>query len=1098
MALPALLAGGSRALATGSRVAKTANVGRRLLGMDPKKNKENETESDNLSSIIIRPASSLIPTTLNQRVSQTSQPPIDVKSSPSSSKSTLEEDVKYIKDKTIEIDKLLKGSFAQRKKEEAALRKERSAARRRGKEERFEKGGRRGVMGKVADKAKKPFSGIWEGIKNYLTAVLLGWLAVRLAPLLPKLLDLAKFIAPAIEFVLDAAGFLLNGLVTFIDWGYKAYDATRGFIKVLGGEDAAKIFDKFSGIFNTAMNLALILAMAGAAGGGFGMGGRAGGGRGPTMGLGTAAARPRPGQGLRPKVTTTGGRGAGRPDIRSPFRDRPRVTTTGGARTGRPDIRSPFRTRPTVTTGAGKVAGELGEKGLKNAAGKFIRPVVKRIPIFGALIDFAIAVALGESLGRAAARATGAGIGSAAGSFLAGAVGTAAGSVVPIAGNLLGGAVGATVGGILGGMVGDWIGGSLYDVLTGKQPKSEKPKSNVKAKAAGGYIDPMSTGDTVAQSYQTGGLAGILGGLTLPPIPKFSIADMSRNVLGRAVGGIKKLFGIFGASSEEQVKERSEPLIELANKVKDVPLIGGAMFAAINLALGNKTDVTVYKAIASQLANFSNLNAFGKVSSSLSKLNLVKMETGGEIASTNVTLTPEDNIIAVNNISTYLKNQFSDLRLDTFVQDKAEEREDKGGEPGGPGGEPGPAIPGTPGVTIGAGSGTAEQRAMLDAISFAEGTRKSYGTVFGGKVIPELEKGEMTIAQVLEMQRTGRFKGIQYIPKNSYNSDATGRYQFMSYVLKEEIAKQGIPKDAKFTPALQDKLILGRISRFRGVTPELLKKEGMSTRVMDKLAPEFASFPYSPKGNASYYGQPVKSPDSIKSAYNKALGTRREQVAKEQQQQKPGGLLGSAQRLFGGGQEQQGPAGDIPKGSVIQWLHGNPNRKGYRSDHGGENNAHDHFSFKSRSAAVNAFKKLKASGYKPYEFEGFTKVGTHSPTGGHFAAVGAPPTYNDTSDGVAFDIPWSTYGSGPIGKTDYAKSDRAAKIVGAAQGGGIVPGGPRTLQKTMSYDKPRTRVVVQPIVTEKQVPVPMPIGGKTKVVVAGGEVNSMADNLFAG
>jgi len=103
----------------------------------------------------------------------------------------------------------------------------------------------------------------------------------------------------------------------------------------------------------------------------------------------------------------------------------------------------------------------------------------------------------------------------------------------------------------------------------------------------------------------------------------------------------------------------------------------------------------------------------------------------------------------------------------------------------------------------------------------------------------------------------------------------------MSYVLEEEIAKQGIPRDAKFTPDLQDKLILGRISRFRGVTPEILKKEGMSTRVMDMLAPEFASFPYSEKGNRSYYGQPVKSPQAIQNAYKKSqqvYGTKLKQI----------------------------------------------------------------------------------------------------------------------------------------------------------------------------------------------------------------------------
>ena len=123
-------------------------------------------------------------------------------------------------------------------------------------------------------------------------------------------------------------------------------------------------------------------------------------------------------------------------------------------------------------------------------------------------------------------------------------------------------------------------------------------------------------------------------------------------------------------------------------------------------------------------------------------------------------------------------------------------------------------------------------------------------------------------------------------------------------------------------------------------------------------------------------------------------------------------------------------------GGVNQWLHGTPGRPGYDAGHAGMTNAHDHFSFTSRAAAVKAYKALKAAGYKPYEFEGYDYVGKHSPTGGHFGPVGAPPTYNDTSDGTAFDIPWSSYGSGPIGQSDYDKSLRAAQIVGAVDSTG--------------------------------------------------------------
>ena len=207
-----------------------------------------------------------------------------------------------------------------------------------------------------------------------------------------------------------------------------------------------------------------------------------------------------------------------------------------------------------------------------------------------------------------------------------------------------------------------------------------------------------------------------------------------------------------------------------------------------------------------------------------------------------------------------------------------------------------PPLPATPllgpnksGQAVG---GTREQRAMLDAISFAEGTNKSYGTLYGGKVIPALEQGKMTLAQVLEMQRTGMYNGQQVYAQDEYDSNATGRYQMMDYMLKEEMQKQNIDPNALFTPELQDQIMLGRIARFRGVTPEKLAQEGMSDSVIDMLAPEFASFP-NLMGDVrygygtSYYGQGGKSADAIKKAYQEAL----------EKQKKSTGLTPSAEDM---------------------------------------------------------------------------------------------------------------------------------------------------------------------------------------------------------
>ena len=101
-----------------------------------------------------------------------------------------------------------------------------------------------------------------------------------------------------------------------------------------------------------------------------------------------------------------------------------------------------------------------------------------------------------------------------------------------------------------------------------------------------------------------------------------------------------------------------------------------------------------------------------------------------------------------------------------------------------------------------------EEKALLDAISFAEGTTSSYGTLFGGTVLPELEKGNYTVGQVIDMSKSKMLPdGITKAGYGTYKgqeSGATGKYQLMGFVLEEEAKKQGIDLNEKFTPDLQD------------------------------------------------------------------------------------------------------------------------------------------------------------------------------------------------------------------------------------------------------------------------------------------------------
>lgn len=328
-----------------------------------------------------------------------------------------------IKVKVIEIDSILKGTLAAEKKKLNESKRQDSSKRREKIEEKLETKPK--AEGDKIKTPSLPRMGFLGWVKNFIGNIILGYFAVRLVDHLPKIIPIVKFLGKATDFVLGVGGKLLDGLVTFIDWGYKAYDATRGFVKNLFGNDGVKQFEQLSGLLNQFLNLALIAGMAAA--GSVGRGGK-----------GKVGAGPRPGT-----------------------RGRPRVTTSGGGRSGGIDIRNPLRQRPKVTMGRG------GNKALLSS----VRPFLKRIPlpVVGALVDFGLSVALGENPGRAAFRAIGAG--------LLGAVGAAAGTVVPVAGNF--------IGGLLGGVAGDAIGGVLYDFFFGSGMPSGKGKT---VKKAGGGV----------------------------------------------------------------------------------------------------------------------------------------------------------------------------------------------------------------------------------------------------------------------------------------------------------------------------------------------------------------------------------------------------------------------------------------------------------------------------------------------------------------------------------------------------------------------------------------------------------------------------------
>ena len=236
--------------------------------------------------------------------------------------------VNTIRVKTIQVDKILKGTLAADKKRLTDKKKEASKQRKDDVEAQLEKkptkDGARFKMPKVL-----PKMGFLGWIKNFIGNILLGFFAVRLVEHLPKLQWVLKGVMAVGEFIIDWGGKILNALVTFVDWGYKLYDGMRQFTGNIFGNSGLKVFDTFMGALNKVLNAVLIIALA----------------------FGRISLNPfnrgKGGPGSK------GGRGPGSKGTR---------TTSGG-------WRNPFRTKPTVTTGGGggflrglgRVGGFLGK-----------------------------------------------------------------------------------------------------------------------------------------------------------------------------------------------------------------------------------------------------------------------------------------------------------------------------------------------------------------------------------------------------------------------------------------------------------------------------------------------------------------------------------------------------------------------------------------------------------------------------------------------------------------------------------------------------------------------------------------------------------------
>ena len=298
---------------------------------------------------------------------------------------------------------------------------------------------------------KIPGLSFFDSIKKFVSGWILGFIAIKLIPLLPKLIPIVVNLGKFVNFVIDIGGKFLSGFISFIDFGVKAGEATFGFLKNIGGEDFAKSFARFGGLLATVLDLMLLV-------GGMTLMERLTGNDG--------------GGGLFDLF----GRGKRKPPANN-IRPFSRVKPPTGGRFGRSALTNLGR------KGIVRVLGRQGSKQFLKLTKSFISPIVKRIPLVGALADFALNVfVFGESPGKSAFKAIGAGLGA----WLLGAVG----SIFP--------GVGTIIGAIAGGIAGDMLGGVIYDMIFDeKDPKKrDEEKKNKKKDISGSIV--------------TGGTSGVL------------------------------------------------------------------------------------------------------------------------------------------------------------------------------------------------------------------------------------------------------------------------------------------------------------------------------------------------------------------------------------------------------------------------------------------------------------------------------------------------------------------------------------------------------------------------------------------------------------
>ena len=374
-----------------------------------------------------------------------------------------------IKTKVIEIDKLLKGSVVTEKKKIEKERKEKQRAERGEKEGKLES--KPSKEEKKGGGLKVPKLSFFDRMKNFIKNIILGFIIVRLIEFTPILQKILPLIGTIADFVSNVVLGIVDGLGTFLNWGFTAWENSEKTLKKWGGDEAVERFNALGDALGNLFNAILIVGMTTA---------RINGGRKPGKKPGQKpgqkpGTKPGTKPGSRPGMKPTGPRGASRamqklhgPEARQIYdnaRANGKSISQAKAAVNRALRKGDIISKPqkgTLRGNVGTAKGSVMKGGLKKAPGrlatkilgkagmKAVKGIFGRIPILGPIVVAVASLLAGEPIGQAVFKGLGAAVGGLLGSFIP----------IPVLGTLLGETLGTFFGDLLYSLI---LGGGIKE-----------------------------------------------------------------------------------------------------------------------------------------------------------------------------------------------------------------------------------------------------------------------------------------------------------------------------------------------------------------------------------------------------------------------------------------------------------------------------------------------------------------------------------------------------------------------------------------------------------------------------------------------------------